>query len=94
MACELARPGEQVISGAIYAADVSIDMTRLVRAEVTLSTSRSRVYSTWVRAINLVSNRVIDITPLITHRFSVMDAAKAFATVSDKQALKAVIEFA
>jgi threonine dehydrogenase-like Zn-dependent dehydrogenase len=94
MACELARPGGQVISGAIYAADVSIDMTRLVRAEITLSTSRSRVYSTWIRAIHLVSNRVIDINPVITHRFPVADAVKAFATVAEKQALKAVIEFA
>lgn len=93
LACSLARPGGQVITGAIYGKEVSLDITRLVRAEITLSTSRSRTYSTWRRAINLVTNKVIDITPVITHRFSVRDAAKAFETVANKQALKAIIEF-
>ncbi len=93
MACELTRPGGQVISGAIYAAAVSIDMTKLVRSEITLTTSRSRTYSTWTRAIHLVSRKIIDINSIITHRFSVIDAANAFATVASKQALKAIIEF-
>jgi len=93
LACSLARPGGQVVSGAIYSKEVSIDMTKLVRAEITLSTSRSRTFSTWHRAINLLTNKVIDISPVITHLFSVADAAKAFETVASKKALKAIIEF-
>jgi threonine dehydrogenase-like Zn-dependent dehydrogenase len=93
LACSLARPGGQVVSGAIYGKEVSLDMTKLVRAEITLSTSRSRTYSTWKRAIHLLSDKIIDISPIITHRFSVADAAKAFEVVANKQALKAIIEF-
>jgi L-iditol 2-dehydrogenase len=42
-----------------------------------------RYCNTWPRAIRLVQNGVIDLSRLVTHRFPLEDAIKAFETASD-----------
>jgi L-iditol 2-dehydrogenase len=42
-----------------------------------------RYANSWPKAIRLVNEGVIDVKPLVTHRFSLEDAKKAFATTSD-----------
>lgn len=42
-----------------------------------------RYNNTWPRAIRLVEGGVVDLTRLITHRFDLEDAIKAFQTASD-----------
>jgi L-iditol 2-dehydrogenase len=42
-----------------------------------------RYSNTWPRAIRLVENGVIDLSKLVTHRFPLEDALKAFDTASD-----------
>lgn len=42
-----------------------------------------RYNNTWPRAIRLVENGVIDLTKLVTHRFQLEDAIKAFETSAD-----------
>ncbi|KAK0751500.1 chaperonin 10-like protein [Schizothecium vesticola] len=42
-----------------------------------------RYCNTWPRAIRLIENGVVDLTRLVTHRFQLEDALKAFDTASD-----------
>ncbi|KAI0473767.1 GroES-like protein [Xylariaceae sp. FL0804] len=42
-----------------------------------------RYCNTWPRAIRLIENGVVDLTKLVTHRFKLDDAIKAFNTAAD-----------
>jgi L-iditol 2-dehydrogenase len=42
-----------------------------------------RYANTWPKGIRLINEGVINVKPLVTHRFSLEDAKKAFATTSD-----------
>jgi Zn-dependent alcohol dehydrogenase len=45
--------------------------------------SRYRYCNTYPKAIRLVSNGLIDLKTLVTHRFDLEDAVKAFHTAAD-----------
>ena len=47
---------------------------------------------TYPRAIRLVEQGLIDLRSLVTHRFPLAEAAKAFATAQRKEGIKVVIE--
>lgn len=91
-ACDLVAPGGTIIAGAIYRKPVAVNMTRLVRSEVTVKTARSRTYETWKRSLDLLSSKTIDIAPLI-ETFDITEAEKAFAYAVDKQIIKGVFTF-
>lgn len=42
-----------------------------------------RYHDTWPRAIRLVSAGLIDLKPLVTHRFQLEEAVEAFEVASD-----------
>lgn len=42
-----------------------------------------RYSNTWPRAIRLLENKVIDLSPLVTHRYTLENALEAFKTASD-----------
>lgn len=42
-----------------------------------------RYANTWPRAIRLLENKVIDLSPLVTHRFTLDNAVEAFKTASN-----------
>ncbi|KAI9854960.1 MAG: L-arabinitol 4-dehydrogenase, partial [Pleopsidium flavum] len=42
-----------------------------------------RYCNTWPRAIRLVKSGVVDLSKLVTHRFDIEDAVKAFGTAAD-----------
>jgi L-iditol 2-dehydrogenase len=42
-----------------------------------------RYHDTWPKAIRLVSAGLIDLKPLVTHRFQLEDAVEAFQVASD-----------
>lgn len=44
-----------------------------------------RYCNTWPRAIRLVRNGVVDLKKLVTHRFTLEDAIKAFQTAADPE---------
>lgn len=92
-ACELVAPGGCIVSGAIYRKPVQLDMTSLVRREVTLKTARSRTYQTWRRAIEIIDKGIVHISPLITHRFRIEEAQAAFELAAEKQSVKSVFTF-
>ncbi|MCK5527915.1 MAG: alcohol dehydrogenase catalytic domain-containing protein [Candidatus Latescibacteria bacterium] len=67
----------------------------LLSGERTLKTSSNAMYTDFPRAIEFVSVGAVKVEPLITHRFSLSDAVKAFEVGCDKGktgAIKIIIE--
>jgi L-iditol 2-dehydrogenase len=62
--------------------EMRIPFMRLSTFEIDLQ-YQYRYSNTWPRAIRLVRNGVIDLQKLVTHRFAIEDALKAFATAAD-----------
>ena len=51
-----------------------------------------RMKHTYPRAIELVSRGLVDVRSLVTHRFSIEDAAEAFEVAQRREGLKVIIE--
>ncbi|KAL1957484.1 hypothetical protein VTO42DRAFT_5947 [Malbranchea cinnamomea] len=62
--------------------EMTIPFMRLSTYEIDLQ-YQYRYCNTWPRAIRLVQNGVIDLKGLVTHRFKLEDAKKAFETAAD-----------
>lgn len=87
---------ESSIAGAIWATkfggkvfiigvgkdEINIPFMRASVREIDLQL-QYRYCNTWPRAIRLVQSGVIDLTKLVTHRFKLEDALKAFETSAD-----------
>lgn len=61
---------------------INIEFMRASVREVDIQL-QYRYSNTWPRAIRLVQNGVIDLSKLVTHRFTLEDALKAFETSAD-----------
>ncbi|KAJ9130421.1 L-arabinitol 4-dehydrogenase [Pleurostoma richardsiae] len=62
--------------------EISVAFMRASTREVDLQ-FQYRYANTWPRAIRLVENGVVDLSKLVTHRFPLEDALKAFETAAD-----------
>ncbi|KAL3448659.1 chaperonin 10-like protein [Aspergillus insuetus] len=62
--------------------EMKIPFMRLSTQEIDLQ-YQYRYCNTWPRAIRLVKNGVIDLKKLVTHRYALEDALKAFETAAD-----------
>lgn len=62
--------------------EMSIPFMRLSVREIDLQ-FQYRYCNTWPRAIRLVQSGIIDMKKLVTHRFQLEDAVKAFETAAD-----------
>ncbi|CEO59016.1 L-arabinitol 4-dehydrogenase [Penicillium brasilianum] len=62
--------------------EMTIPFMRLSTQEIDLQ-YQYRYCNTWPRAIRLVQNGVIDLRKLVTHRFTLEDALKAFETAAN-----------
>lgn len=62
--------------------EMKIPFMRLSTREIDLQ-FQYRYANTWPRAIRLVSNGVIDMKKLVTHRYNLEEAVEAFKTASD-----------
>jgi L-iditol 2-dehydrogenase len=62
--------------------EMTIPFMRLSTQEIDLQ-YQYRYSNTWPRAIRLVQNGVIDLRKLVTHRFAIEDALKAFETAAN-----------
>ncbi|KAI4237393.1 MAG: hypothetical protein LQ349_001872 [Xanthoria aureola] len=73
--------------------NMSVPFMRLSTQEIDLR-FQYRYCNTWPRAIRLVQDGVIDMAPLVTHRFDIEDAVKAFETSGDVKsgAIKVMIQ--
>ncbi|KAL8684875.1 MAG: hypothetical protein Q9224_006089 [Gallowayella concinna] len=73
--------------------NMTLPFMRLSTQEIDLQ-FQYRYCNTWPRAIRLVSDGVIDMRQLVTHRFDIEDAVKAFETSGDVKsgAIKVMIQ--
>ena len=62
----------------------------LLSGERTIKTSSNAMYSDFSRVIELVSNKQVEVEPLITHRFGLSDGVEAFETACNKSKTGAV----
>ncbi|KAI4216686.1 MAG: hypothetical protein LQ351_001175 [Letrouitia transgressa] len=62
--------------------DMNLPFMRLSTQEIDLQ-FQYRYSNTWPRAIRLVESGVVDMARLVTHRFDIEDAVKAFETAAD-----------
>jgi len=90
-AIEIVKPGGQIILGSIYNGLAQIDLTSMVRKEIKLATVRSRIYTSWGRAIDLVKTKKVNIKKIITRQFSLSDADKALIQAKDKTEGKIIL---
>jgi threonine dehydrogenase-like Zn-dependent dehydrogenase len=66
----------------------------LISGERTIKTSTNAMYSDFQRAIDLLSTGLVNVDPIISHRFNLSDGVSAFETVINKaqnQAMKIII---
>ncbi|KAI4251458.1 MAG: hypothetical protein LQ352_004838 [Teloschistes flavicans] len=74
--------GGKVFVIGVGKAEMSLPFMRLSTQEIDLQ-FQYRYCNTWPRAIRLVEDGVIDMKQLVTHRFDLEDAVKAFETAGD-----------
>jgi L-idonate 5-dehydrogenase len=74
--------------------DVSISQNTIVAKELSICGS-FRFHAEFALAVQIINQRRIDFTPVITHTFAMQQANEAFALASDrKRAMKVLIDFA
>lgn len=76
------RFGGKVFVIGVGKPDINIPFMRLSTQEIDLQ-FQYRHSNTWPRAIRLIESGVVDLERLVTHRFDIEDAVKAFETAAD-----------
>jgi L-iditol 2-dehydrogenase len=87
-----AKPGARVVLIGIPADDRTAFPASLARHKgltIKLSRRMKRVYP---RAIRLVESGMVDVRPLVTHRFPLEEFDKAFSAAQRREGLKVIIE--
>ncbi len=90
---DLVRPGGNIVMVAFYHDPVTVNMSKAVKRNVQLHTVRGEGRRNVGRALSMVVQNKIDLTPLITHCFPLKDINKAFETYVNRidNALKVII---
>jgi 2-desacetyl-2-hydroxyethyl bacteriochlorophyllide A dehydrogenase len=93
LATQLCRPGGRAvllgIAGEGRALTLPSDL--LVGKDMTLIGSIAYRASTWSRVVGLVAERVLDLDPIVTHRFAMSDFEEAVALMDDRRGIVAKI---
>jgi len=90
MALKLIKQAGEIIEVGIGPA-FAFDYVELVRREASLIGAYRRLPSTWLRAINLIAAKKVDVTPLITHRLPLARAREGFETLRERKGLKVIL---
>jgi L-iditol 2-dehydrogenase len=87
-----ARPGARVVLIGIPAEDrTAFTASTARRKGLTIKLTR-RMKRVYPRAIRLVESGMVDVRPLVTHRFPLEEFDKAFSTAQRREGLKVIIE--
>jgi L-iditol 2-dehydrogenase len=87
-----AKPGARVVLIGIPAEDrTAFTASTARRKGLTIKLSR-RMKRVYPRAIRLVESGMVDVRPLVTHRFPLTEFDKAFSTAQRREGLKVIIE--
>ena len=79
-----ARRGGTIIQLGIVPGEVSCPVNQIMLKEITLHGS-SQFTEEFDIALRLIQSGQIDVSPMLTHRFCVSDAAEAFAIAADRR---------
>jgi L-iditol 2-dehydrogenase len=91
-AVEAVRPGARVVLAGIPAEERTSFLAATARRKgLTLVLAR-RMKHTYPRAIRLVAGGRVDLSSVVTHRYSLEDGAAAFATALRREGLKVVVQ--
>ncbi|MBI5969405.1 MAG: alcohol dehydrogenase catalytic domain-containing protein [Deltaproteobacteria bacterium] len=67
------------------------DYVELVRKEAILIGSYRRLPSTWMRAINLIASKKVDVRPVMTHLLPLEKTREGFETLRQRKGLKVIL---
>ena len=88
-ACRLIRPRGRLVLKSTWAQGELVDLSPLVIDEITLVGSRCRPFPD---AINALAAQQVVTMGLITSRFALSDAEKAFAKAQNPEQIKVILE--
>jgi len=92
-AIDTLRPGGKLVLVGIPSNDrTSFTASVARRKELTISVCRRMKPSDLPRAIRLVEERRVQLAPLVSERFALAQWPDAFAALSERRALKVVVE--
>lgn len=91
-AVESARSGARVVLIGIPSSDSTAISASVARRKGLTVKWLRRMKHTYARAIALVENGMVDVKSMVTHRFTLEEAARAFEAASSREGLKVVIE--
>ncbi len=90
-ACDMVRKGGKVLSIGIFSKPVELNITNLVRRQISLVGTFASSWKNYEEAMNLVEYGKVDLKPLITHHFPINDATSAFEIAKSKEGCKVQI---
>ena len=90
MALKVLKQGGEILEVGI-GAPFSFDYVELVRKEAILIGSYRRLPSTWMRAISLIAQKKVDVSPVITHLLPLQKAKEGFETLIHRKGLKVIL---
>jgi L-iditol 2-dehydrogenase len=91
---EVVKRGGKILFVAFYKQPVSLDLSAVVRSDVTMYTTRGEGGNNVKRAVSLAAQGRLQGKELVTHRFALDEISEAFETLRDRKGdpLKIVIE--
>jgi threonine dehydrogenase-like Zn-dependent dehydrogenase len=90
MALKLIKQGGEILEIGI-GPTFPFDYVELVRKEAILIGSYRRLPSTWMRAINLIANKKVNVGPVITHLLPLEKTKEGFETLIHRKGLKVIL---
>jgi L-iditol 2-dehydrogenase len=92
-AVRVARKGTRIVLAGVFEREVLLNLGLVQDRELELVGTLMYVQDDFPTALELVRDGKVKVEPLITHRFSLSQAAEAFATADDRRgALKVLIQ--
>ena len=93
LATELCRPGGRAVLLGIAGEGRTLTLPSdlFVSKDMALIGSIAYPAATWSRVVGLVADRVLDLDPIVTHRFPVSDFEEAVALMDDRRGIVAKI---
>jgi len=85
----LKQGGEIVVIG--IGPSFPFDYIEMVRKEASLIGSFRRLPSTWLRAINIVATKRVDVRPVVTHILPLKNAKDGFEILMERKGLKVIL---
>jgi len=93
LATQLVRPGGRVVLLGIAGAGrmLEIPADRIMFADMDVIGSCSYPTSSWSRVVRLLEHGLVDLEPIVTHRFPAAQFADAFAVLEERQGMVAKV---